>query len=81
MGATTTLINVEVDDIDAHYAHAVHEGATITTELGDTFYGARRYETTDLEGHQWHFEETHDHSRAHGRTVREPDTPDSGRGL
>ena len=39
--STTTMINVEVDDIDAHYARAVAEGAEITKAIEDTWYGAR----------------------------------------
>ena len=72
LGNTTSMINVEVDDVDAHYAHAVAEGAEITMPIDDAWYGARRYEATDLEGHRWHFEELHDHIRARGGTV--PDT-------
>jgi RNA polymerase sigma-70 factor (ECF subfamily) len=56
VGGTTTMINVEVDDVDAHHARAVAEGAVITTGPDDMYYGARRYEATDLEGHRWHFE-------------------------
>jgi RNA polymerase sigma factor (sigma-70 family) len=74
LGGTTTLINVEVDNVDAHYTRAVNEGATITTELADTFYGARRYEASDIEGHQWHFEETHDHIRTRGGHIPIVDT-------
>ncbi|MEY2424662.1 MAG: hypothetical protein QOI61_234 [Actinomycetota bacterium] len=68
-GRTTTMINVDVDDIDAHYAHAVAEGADITMELEDAYYGSRRYEATDLEGHRWHFDEPHDRIRARGGVV------------
>ena len=64
LGHTTTMINVGVHDIDAHYAHAVAEGADITMPLEDAFYGSRRYEATDLEGHRWHFDEPHDAIRA-----------------
>jgi uncharacterized glyoxalase superfamily protein PhnB len=56
VGGTTTMINVEVDDVDAHHARAVAEGAVITTGPDDMYYGARRYEATDVEGHRWHFE-------------------------
>ena len=66
LGATTCMINVEVDDVDAHYAHAVAEGAEITMPIEDAWYGARRYEATDIGGHRWHFDETHDHIRARG---------------
>jgi uncharacterized glyoxalase superfamily protein PhnB len=54
----TAMMQVSVRDIDAHYARAVREGADITMELEDAFYGSRRYEVTDLEGHRWHFSES-----------------------
>jgi uncharacterized glyoxalase superfamily protein PhnB len=56
-GLTTVMLNVYVHDIDAHYARAVAEGATITMPIDDAFFGERRYEATDLEGHRWHFGE------------------------
>jgi RNA polymerase sigma-70 factor, ECF subfamily len=56
-GEATVMINVAVHDIDAHYAHAMEHGAAITMELEDAFYGYRRYEADDLEGHHWHFHE------------------------
>ena len=56
VGGTTAMINVEVDDVDAHHERAAAEGAVITTPPQDMYYGARRYEATDLEGHRWHFE-------------------------
>jgi uncharacterized glyoxalase superfamily protein PhnB len=34
LGATSVMMNVDVHDIDAHYARAVAEGADITMELG-----------------------------------------------
>ena len=68
-GSASVMINVDVDDIDAHYAHAVAEGADITMELEDAWYGSRRYEATDLEGHRWHFDEPHDRIRARGGDV------------
>jgi RNA polymerase sigma-70 factor (ECF subfamily) len=69
VGGATSMINVEVDDVDAHYAHAVAEGAEITRPIEDMWYGARVYEAADLEGHMWHFQETHDHVRARGGKV------------
>jgi uncharacterized glyoxalase superfamily protein PhnB len=66
VGLTTVMMNVYVHDIDAHYAHAVAEGANITMEIGDAFFGERRYEATDLEGHRWHFGERFDDIRARG---------------
>ena len=76
LGNTTSMINVEVNDIDNHYARAVAEGADITMPLEDAFYGSRRYEATDLEGHRWHFDETFDSIRARGGTV--PDQTTAG---
>lgn len=69
LGNTTAMINVGVHDIDAHYAHAVAEGADITMPIEDVFYGSRRYEATDLEGHRWHFDEPHAAIRARGGSV------------
>ena len=72
VGRTTTMVNVYVHDIDAHYAHAVAEGADVTMELEDAFYGERRYEATDPEGHRWHFGERFDEIRARGGRLPEP---------
>ena len=58
VGHATVMINVSVNDIDSHYEHAVAEGATITMPIEDAFYGYRRYEADDLEGHHWHFNES-----------------------
>ena len=57
VGHATVAILVTVNDIDAHYEHAVAEGAAITMPIEDAFYGYRRYEADDLEGHHWHFAE------------------------
>lgn len=56
-GHATVMMMVAVHDIDAHYAHAVAQGADITMPIEDAFYGYRRYEADDLEGHHWHFQE------------------------
>jgi RNA polymerase sigma-70 factor (ECF subfamily) len=72
----SVMINVDVDDIDAHYANAVAQGAEITMELEDAYYGARRYEATDLEGHRWHFDEPHERILARGGTVGDLAGPD-----
>jgi PhnB protein len=71
IGNTTVQMMVYVNDVDSHYAHAQATGADITMELNDAFYGERRYEATDLEGHRWHFAERFDHIRARGGTVDE----------
>lgn len=69
LGRTTVQMMVYVNDVDAHYAHAVAEGADITMEVEDAFYGERRYEATDLEGHRWHFAERFEDIKARGGTV------------
>lgn len=70
-GFTTVMINVYVANVDDHYARALAKGADITTPLEDTFYGERRYEATDPEGHRWHIAERLDSIRA--RHERSPD--------
>jgi uncharacterized glyoxalase superfamily protein PhnB len=57
VGRTTSMVNVYVEDIDAHHARAVAEGARIVMGLEDMFWGDRRYEALDPEGHRWHFGE------------------------
>jgi uncharacterized glyoxalase superfamily protein PhnB len=76
VGNTTVQMMVYVHDIDAHYAHAVAEGADITMEIEDAFYGERRYEATDLEGHRWHFGERYADIKTRGGSV--PDDPQGG---
>jgi uncharacterized glyoxalase superfamily protein PhnB len=56
-GIATAMVNVYVDNIDAHYQMARAAGARIVMELEDMFWGDRRYEALDLEGHRWHFAE------------------------
>jgi uncharacterized glyoxalase superfamily protein PhnB len=62
-GKVTCMVNVFVEDVDAHYERAVAEGAEITMEINDAFYGYRRYEARDLDGHSWHFAEPLEHVR------------------
>lgn len=57
VGHITAMMNVTVDNIDAHYERAQAAGATITMEINDAFWGDRRYEALDSEGHKWHFSE------------------------
>ena len=44
---------VYVDDLDAHFAHAKAEGATIVSEIEQ--HGYRAYTAEDLEGRRWTF--------------------------
>jgi hypothetical protein len=57
VGSTTSMVNVYVEEIDAHCARAVAEGARIVMGLEDMFWGDRRYEALDPDGHRWHFGE------------------------
>jgi uncharacterized glyoxalase superfamily protein PhnB len=77
VGLTTVMLNVYVHDVDAHYAHAVAEGADITMALDDAFFGERRYEATDAEGHRWHFAERFADIVARGGRQPEPGDPPS----
>jgi uncharacterized glyoxalase superfamily protein PhnB len=52
-GASTDVPWVYVDDLDAHFAHAKAEGATIAEEIHQQGY--RAYTAEDLEGRRWTF--------------------------
>jgi len=55
-GINTQFVGVHLEDgLDAHYEHARAQGAQITAEPEDQFYGARTYRALDLEGHVWNF--------------------------
>jgi PhnB protein len=47
-------VHVEVEDIDAHLAHAREAGAEILRDPDDLPFG-RLYTAADLEGHRWMF--------------------------
>ena len=55
LGATSSMMAVMVEDVDAHHAHTVSEGATIVYEPVDQPYGYREYGARDLEGGLWSF--------------------------
>jgi uncharacterized glyoxalase superfamily protein PhnB len=55
LGASTCMMYVYVDDVDAHRARAGGAGAKVFEEPADQEYGDRRYGVDDLEGHQWFF--------------------------
>ncbi|MGH3646061.1 MAG: VOC family protein [Micromonosporaceae bacterium] len=48
-------MSVMVHDVDAHYTHAVKEGATVVYEPTDMPYGVREYGARDLENRLWSF--------------------------
>jgi PhnB protein len=47
-------VQVEVDDVDAHYARTAAAGATLLSGIEDNPFG-RLYRAEDLEGHRWMF--------------------------
>ena len=53
VGATTASIVMYVEDVDAVVSKAVAEGATITEEVEDKFWGDRFGTITDPFGHVW----------------------------
>lgn len=54
-GVATATMAVMVDDVDAHWRHAVGEGAVIEYEPVDQPYGYREYSARDSEGGLWSF--------------------------
>ena len=60
LGSSTESLMVYVDKIEAHFARAKSNGAQIVTEPSDQYWGDRRYEAKDHEGHLWFF---HEHTR------------------
>jgi len=46
---------VDVDDVDAHYAHSRNAGAQVQGPPANQPYGRREYGVVDLEGHHWWF--------------------------
>ena len=51
----THVTSVVVDDVDAHFERARHEGAAMLTAPADQPWGVRSYAALDPEGHQWEF--------------------------
>jgi len=52
-GLASSAMKVYVDDVDAHFARAKAEGATIVMPPEDGFWGGRIYRALDLEGNRW----------------------------
>ncbi len=59
-GKPSAALIVYVDAVDAHFATARAHGAAIVSEPTDQYWGDRRYEARDEEGHLWSF---HEHVR------------------
>ena len=53
LGATTTILEYYVDDVDAAYQHAIDAGARPMLPLCDAFYGDRFGWVLDPFGHLW----------------------------
>lgn len=51
----THVVTVVVDDVDAHHARAVGEGAAVLSAPKDQPWGLRSYAVLDPEGLQWEF--------------------------
>jgi uncharacterized glyoxalase superfamily protein PhnB len=47
-------VQVEIDDVEAHYARAREAGARLLSGIQDEAFG-RLYRAEDLEGHRWMF--------------------------
>ena len=60
VGNSTESLMVYVEEIDAHFVRAKSTGAQIISETSDQYWGDRRYEAKDHEGHLWFF---HEHTR------------------
>jgi DNA-binding transcriptional MerR regulator/uncharacterized glyoxalase superfamily protein PhnB len=55
LGGVTSMLIVNVDDADAHFAKSKSAGAEIIKEPVNQPYGVREYGARDLEGHLWYF--------------------------
>ena len=55
LGAATGMLNVFVDDVDAHYKRTRAAGARISSPPTDMPYGQREYGAFDSEGRLWSF--------------------------
>jgi PhnB protein len=53
IGGTATVLQLNVDDVDAAWARAVGAGAEVHHDLADTFWGERHGQLTDPFGHRW----------------------------
>ena len=53
LGGTSASVFMYVDDVDAVVKRAVDQGATVTMEVADQFWGDRFGSVTDPFGHSW----------------------------
>jgi uncharacterized glyoxalase superfamily protein PhnB len=57
-GSASANVMVRVEEVDAHYEHALQQGAQITGPPTDHPYGERQYSAVDLGGHHWTFSQS-----------------------
>lgn len=55
LGAASGMLNVIVDDVDAHYERSVASGARINHAPAEMPYGQREYSAYDCAGRIWSF--------------------------
>jgi MerR family transcriptional regulator, thiopeptide resistance regulator len=55
LGSATGMLNVFIDDVDAHHSRAAAAGARIIFPPTDQPYGQREYGVSDPEGRLWSF--------------------------
>lgn len=55
LGGGTQQLMIFVEDIEAHYRHALSRQVRIAEELNVTEYGEQQYVAVDPEGHAWIF--------------------------
>jgi PhnB protein len=53
LGGTSSSVMLYVEDVDATVKQAVDNGATVTMEISDQFWGDRFGSITDPFGHSW----------------------------
>ncbi|HEU4410328.1 MAG TPA: VOC family protein [Polyangiaceae bacterium] len=53
LGGSPVTMHLNVPDVDAFFARAVAEGATVTLPLADAFWGDRFGKLRDPFGHHW----------------------------
>jgi len=53
LGASSTILELYVDDVDSVYQRAIDNGATATLQPHDAFFGDRYGQFRDPSGHIW----------------------------
>jgi PhnB protein len=53
VGGTSTVLNIDTDDVDGLWQRALDAGAEVHHPLQDAFWGDRHGQLTDPFGHRW----------------------------